>query len=72
MQPKFDNPIAHKIFNLALKVQKLSMDTRKIKDIEELKILGELQQMINKNLDELHQEFNQVNNKLRAKRKLNE
>jgi len=68
MYHKFDNPIAYKIFNLALKVQKLSIDTRKTKDIDDLKTLGELQQMINEKLDELHQEFNGVNDKIKKKR----
>lgn len=69
MQQKFSNPVAYKVFNLALKVQKLSIDTKKIKDIEELKILGELQQLVNKNLDELHQEFNKVSSELKTRRR---
>jgi len=69
MQHKLDNPIAFKVFNFALKVQKLSIDTKKIDDIEDLKILGELQNLINKNINELHEEFNRVNIKIKNKNK---
>jgi len=48
---EFKNSLAYRIFKLAIKVEKLSIDTKKIKDMEKLKKMASLQTLIENGVD---------------------
>jgi len=50
---KFRNSLAFRVFNFALKVEKISLDSKKTKEIKEIEILAKLQNEIEVKMNEI-------------------
>ena len=66
---KFKNDLASRIFNLAIQVEKMSNDTRKIRKMEDLEMLAELQTVTEKEVNSLFIKTKKVQKALKNKQK---
>ncbi len=67
MRSDFKNPIAFKLFNLAMEVEKIAKETRKEKSIQKLQIRAGLQMRLENRLEEMSSDINRLYQELREK-----
>jgi len=67
---KFKSILAFKIFNLAIKVEKMSIDSKKTTDMEQLEIYAELQNQLEENINKMYKVSSEVATKIKELKKV--
>lgn len=67
--PVFKNPIAHRVYNLAIKLEKIGQESTKVKTMNELEILATLQNHIELQINDLFFETKHAEQELKKIKK---